>query len=95
MLITLSIDTSRIDDKIHVLTGELKSRLPDGISERVDSELSRLTNDIIFTDFSSAVGADGAREVVQRVDFGGSFDAFTSALRAGDFDVHGDPLKVV
>ncbi|MCS6039306.1 hypothetical protein LNP20_15850 [Klebsiella pneumoniae subsp. pneumoniae] len=48
MLITLSIDTSRIDDKIHVLTGELKSRFPDGISERVDSELSRLTNDIIF-----------------------------------------------
>ena len=95
MLITLSIDTLRIDDKIHVLTSELKSRFPDGIPERVDSELSRLTNDIILTDFSSAVGADGAREVVQSVDFGGSFDVFTSALRAGDFDVHGDPLKVV
>lgn len=95
MLITLSIDTSRIDDKITVLTSELKSRFPDGIPERVDSELSRLTNDIIFTDLSSTVGADGTREIVQRVDFGGCFDSFTSALRVGDFDVHGDPLKVV
>lgn len=95
MLITLSIDTSRIDDKINFLTSELKSRFPDGIPERVDSELSRLTNDIIFTDLSSTVGADGTREIVQRVDFGGCFDSFTSALRAGDFDVHGDPLKVV
>ncbi|CAM6705312.1 TPA: hypothetical protein RRV19_003621 [Klebsiella pneumoniae] len=95
MLMTLSIDTSRIDDKITVLTSELKSRFPDGIPERVDSELSRLTNDIIFTDLSSTVGADGTREIVQRVDFGGCFDSFTSALRAGDFDVHGDPLKVV
>lgn len=95
MLMTLSIDTSRIDDKITVLTSELKSRFPDGIPERVDSELSRLTIDIIFTDLSSTVGADGTREIVQRVDFGGCFDSFTSALRAGDFDVHGDPLKVV
>lgn len=95
MLMTLSIDTSRIDDKITVLTSELKSRFPDGIPERVDSELSRLTNDIIFTDLSSTVGADVTREIVQRVDFGGCFDSFTSALRAGDFDVHGDPLKVV
>lgn len=95
MLMTLSIDTSRIDEKINVLTSELKSRFPDGIPERVDSELSRLTNDIIFTDFSSAVGADGTRKVVQRVDFGGSFDVFTSALRAGDFDVHDDPQMVV
>lgn len=95
MLITLSIDTSRIDEKIRAITGELKSRFPDGISERVDSELSRLANDIILTDFSSTVGADGTRKVVQCADFGGCFDAFAAALRAGDFDVHGEPLKVV
>lgn len=46
MLMTLSIDTSRIDDKITVLASELKSRFPNGIPERIDSELSRLSNDI-------------------------------------------------
>ena len=95
MLITLSIDTSRIDDKINVLTSELKSRFPDGISERVDSELSRLANDIILTDFSSTVGADGTRTVVKCADFGGCFDVFAAALRAGAFDVPAEPLRVV
>lgn len=94
MLMTLSIDTSRIDDKITVLASELKSRFPNGIPERIDSELSRLSNDIILGDLSTAVGAGGTRKVVQAVDFGSYFDVFAAALRAGDFDIHNDPLMV-
>lgn len=91
MIATLAIDTSRIDEKISSLTADLKSRFPDGIPERVDSELSRLSNDIILGDFSTAVGAGGARKVIQAVDFGNCFDVFAAALQAGDFDIHNDP----
>lgn len=94
MIATLTIDTSRIDKKISSFTADLKSRFPNGIPERIDSELSRLSNDIILGDLSTAVGAGGTRKVIQAVDFGSYFDVFAAALRAGDFDIHNDPLMV-
>nr|WP_094433482.1 hypothetical protein [Pectobacterium carotovorum]OYN49471.1 hypothetical protein B7L51_19585 [Pectobacterium carotovorum] len=95
MQATLSINTTKITEKVKSLSDEVLSRFPDGIPDRIHGELSSLCDDIVFTDFSSAFVAGGTNKIVQAVDFGARFDAFTAALRAGNFDVHGDPHSAV
>lgn len=95
MIATLSIDTYKITEKVNALCEEITSRFPDGIPERIESEFPGLCDDIILTDFSTAILASGTNQIVQAVDFGSRFDAFTAALMAGDFDFHADPHSAV
>ena len=95
MQATLSIDTTKITEKVESLSKEVLSRFPDGVPECIHGELSSLCDDIVFTDFSSAFIAGAPNQIIQAVDFGARFDAFTAALRAGNFDVHGDPHSAV
>lgn len=88
MVMTLSLDTTMLDEKIAQLTTLLKARFPEGCPDCLDSHLTSLCNDIVFVECSPAVVTGGFGKFIQRVDFGGSFDLLTSAIRAGNFDVH-------
>ncbi|WP_145536946.1 hypothetical protein [Yersinia alsatica] len=88
MVVTLSLDTTLLNVKIKQLTDLIKSRFPEGVPEGIDSQLTSLSNDIVFIDGPSTVKTTGINQIVQRVDFGFSFDALTAAIRAGNFDFH-------
>lgn len=87
MVMTLSLDVTLLDEKIAQLTEMLKARFPEGIPDGIESHLTSLCNDIVFAERSPAVDTGCIGKIVQRVDFGGSFDVLTAAIRAGDFDV--------
>lgn len=88
MVMTLSLDTSLLGEKVDQLTALLKARFPDGLPDSIDSHLLSLCDDIVFVERSTTVVAGSRRKFIQRVDFGESFDVLTAAIRAGDFDVH-------
>lgn len=88
MVMTLSLDTTLLDEKIAQLTELLKARFTEGLPDCIDSHLTGLCDDIVFVERPPAVDTGGFGKFIQRVDFGGSFDVLTAAIRAGDFDVH-------
>ncbi|MEQ9937792.1 hypothetical protein ABRQ07_09230 [Pectobacterium polonicum] len=88
MPMQIIIDTSIIDKKIAELAQLVQLRFPDGAPDFLDSQFSGLCDDIIFSDNSSAVGADGIYQVIQRIDFGRRFDDLSVAIRTGNFNAH-------
>jgi hypothetical protein len=80
--VSIKIDTTPLKEKIVQLVSEVESAFPEGLPDDIRSRLLSLSDNIILSEFSSAISANGTHEFVQRINFGGCVDDLTSALRA-------------
>ena len=77
---TLVVDTSIAEQQISELVQLIKSRFPKGVPRHVLSDLKSLSLDVVFSDHSSTLRADGTVKVIQRLRFGSRFESFRTAL---------------
>ncbi|MGO4743967.1 hypothetical protein ACGS9J_11195 [Serratia quinivorans] len=87
MTTKLALDFSLIYEKIAILKSLLQSMAPASLKV-VEIELLKLSDDLIPVEGLAAISTDSGTDLVQRFDFGCSFDVLTAAIRAGKFDVH-------
>lgn len=89
--IELEIDTTEVIDQVEELLGllELPARSLEGIPEDVVNllfdNIRPLLNDIVLSDFSTAVGTTDTNKICLKVEIIGTLEHLASAIRASNF----------
>ena len=76
---SLSIETSAIEEQAQEMAELLKTRFPEGISRDLLSDFTRLFLDVVLSDGSAALSADGTEEITIRLNFGANFERLMAA----------------
>ena len=79
----LVFDASELAAQVKRFAELIKSSILEGLPHGLVSECSRLIPDVILTDSSATVGADGTKEALVRLHFGDGFESLRSAMLAG------------
>lgn len=80
---SLTFDTSEAERQLAELSDALGHVFPDGIPHELVENLPRLLSDVILSNSSPTLGADGIRERLITLRLGAGFEHVMAALRAG------------
>jgi hypothetical protein len=81
-------DTTKIIEQLDELKRLLESRFPQGIPDKILSDLLGLSLDVVFTDSRTTSSADGTIKIVQGMRFGTCFERLGATILAFERDVH-------
>ena len=88
MICSLVFDTSFLSDQAKELAALLED-VPESVTPDLRSRLQDMLSDVVVGDCSTATGANGTHELIQRLRFGGSFEVLRATLLARKRDLVG------
>ena len=87
MVVSVTIDTTELQNQVETLQGLLKSleSIPENLISPLLSNLPAVLDDIVLTDSPAATCT--RFEILHCARLGAKYERFTAAIRAGEFDL--------
>jgi hypothetical protein len=89
MLCSFGVDSTQAKKQAEDLASLLKLQFPDGISEQLLCDLSRLRADIVICKEPATVLAREGNQILVRFHFGERYEGLMAALRTGEKSLNG------